>query len=177
MFRKMLYLALVLVFSSVTLNAHCDGEDGPVIKAANKALETGNVNYVIIWVKEKSENGIKQAFKKARTGTENKDDFYETLVRLHREAEGEEFTGVKPAGRYAGTAIPLADKSIEINSMEPLKEKLTVKQIKTLKKYFDKVISRKNYNTNDVAAGRKYVASYVEFFHHLEHLIHSHHEG
>lgn len=187
MVRKYLFLAAIItILSSVFVQAHCDGIDGPVIKAAQKAIETGNVNYVLIWVKEKGEDELKAAFQKAyksrhadekeKNLTEN--TFFEVLVKLHREAEGEEFTGVKPAGRYAGTVIPLADEAIGKNSMEPLSKKLDDSQLKKLKKYFDAVIKNKNYETNDVAAERKFVSSYVEFFHHLEHLTHStHNEG
>ena len=35
--------------------AHCDGLDGPVVKAARNALEMGNVNLVLIWVQKKDE--------------------------------------------------------------------------------------------------------------------------
>src|ERR1041385_1321202 len=42
--------------------AHCDGLDGPVVKAAQKALESGNVNPVLIWVPKKDEGEIKKAF-------------------------------------------------------------------------------------------------------------------
>jgi hypothetical protein len=38
------------VFLPNKIFAHCDGMDGPVIKAAQKALETGNINLVLIWV-------------------------------------------------------------------------------------------------------------------------------
>ena len=31
--------------------AHCDTRDGPVVRAAKKALETGNLNYVLIRIK------------------------------------------------------------------------------------------------------------------------------
>ena len=31
-------------------SAHCDGLDGPVVQAAQQALETGNVNLVLVWV-------------------------------------------------------------------------------------------------------------------------------
>jgi len=44
--------------------AHCDTMDGPVIKDAQKALETGNVNCVLIWVQKKDEAEIKKAFEK-----------------------------------------------------------------------------------------------------------------
>jgi cell division inhibitor SulA len=36
-----------------------DEMQGLVVKAAKMALETGNVNYVLIWLPEESENTIK----------------------------------------------------------------------------------------------------------------------
>ena len=38
---------------------HCDTRDGPVVKAAIKALETGNLNYVLIWITDESEKELK----------------------------------------------------------------------------------------------------------------------
>src|SRR5512147_1018908 len=77
--------------------AHCDGLDGPVVKAAQKALETGNVNPVLIWVQKKDEGEIKQAFQKTlavrKLNPQAKEladmYFFETLVRIHRAGEGE----------------------------------------------------------------------------------------
>ncbi len=48
-----------------SVSAHCDGMDGPVVKAAKKALETGNVSLVLIWVQEQDEEAIKEAFNRA----------------------------------------------------------------------------------------------------------------
>lgn len=176
MVKRLFLITAVIIFSSLTLQAHCDGEDGPVIKAAKKSLETGNINYVLIWVNEKSEAELKEAFGRAYNSSTpaTQKSFFEALVKLHREHEGEEFTGIKPAGRYNGTIIPAADLAVEKNSMEPLSEFLNEVQLKRIKKYFDKVIENKNYELNDVAEGRKYVAAYVEFFHHLEHLTKHH---
>lgn len=42
--------------------AHCDGLDGPVVKAAQRALETRNPALVLIWVQEKDEPEIRKAF-------------------------------------------------------------------------------------------------------------------
>jgi len=47
--------------------AHCDGLGGPVIKAAQNALEMENVNLVLIWVQKKDESDIKKAFQKTLT--------------------------------------------------------------------------------------------------------------
>jgi hypothetical protein len=42
-FFSLIWIALALVLPDSTF-AHCDGLDGPVVKAAQKALETGNFN-------------------------------------------------------------------------------------------------------------------------------------
>ena len=54
--------ALYLSMAPVSARAHCDGLDGPVVMAARKALETGNVNLVLIWVQKASEPEIRTAF-------------------------------------------------------------------------------------------------------------------
>ena len=46
-------LAIVCTLALLRPNnlfAHCDGMDGPVVTAAEQALETGDVNLVLIWV-------------------------------------------------------------------------------------------------------------------------------
>ena len=55
------------VFSPHKIFAHCDGMDGPVIKAAQRGLETGNINLVLIWVPKDDEAEIKKAFQKTQT--------------------------------------------------------------------------------------------------------------
>lgn len=85
---------------------HCDTMDGPVVKAAKRALETGNVNLILPWVPKKSEAELKKAFNKTlrvsklgKGATELADYwFFETAVRVHREGEGAPYTGLKPAG-------------------------------------------------------------------------------
>ena len=93
---------------------HCDTLDGPVVKAALKALETGNINYILPWAPQEAENEIKSAFDKAlvvrKTGKEAQEMadywFFETVVRLHRAGEGAPFTGLKPAGLDWGPVVP-----------------------------------------------------------------------
>ena len=91
------------------------------VKAAQKALEMGNVNLVLIWVQKTDGNEIEKAFQKTlavrklnRQAKELGDTyFFETLVRIHRAGEGAPYTGLKPAGRDLGPAIPTADKALE----------------------------------------------------------------
>lgn len=57
-------LSAALLLTAGPASAHCDGEDGPVIKAAQQALDTGNVNRVLIWVQASDQAQIKDAFSK-----------------------------------------------------------------------------------------------------------------
>ena len=42
-----------------------------------------------------------------------------------------------------------------------------------LREQFQRVMSRRNYGPNDVAAGRAYVQSYVEYVHYVERVYES----
>jgi hypothetical protein len=78
------------------------------------------------------------------------------------------YTGLKPAGRDLGSAIPAADESIEKGSAEELLKLLTDSVHEGLNRHFQEVITKKNYDINDIEAGREYVASYVIFVHYVE---------
>lgn len=156
--------------------AHCDGLDGPVITAAKKALETDNVNLVLIWVQPDDEANIRAAFdhtiKVRNLGAEAKEladmYFFETLVRVHRAGEGAPYTGLKPAGRDLGPAIPAADKAVEAGSAKEVLALLTEAVHHGLHERFVNVQKLKAYDKDDVAAGREFVKAYVEFLHYVE---------
>ena len=89
-------ISAALLFAAGPAFAHCDGLDGPVIKSARQALDSGNVNRVLIWVQHTDEAQIKDAFRKAievrklnPSARELADNyFFETLVRVHRAGKG-----------------------------------------------------------------------------------------
>lgn len=59
-------VAAILLMGAGLVFAHCDTMDGPIIKTAQKALETGDVNLVLVWIQKRDEAELTQAFKKAR---------------------------------------------------------------------------------------------------------------
>jgi hypothetical protein len=156
--------------------AHCDGLDGPVVTAAREALDSGNVNRVLIWVRDEDESEIRAAFDETMTvrklGAEARAladrYFFETLVRVHRASEGAPFTGLKPAGRDLGPAIPAADKAIADGSEAALAHLLTEAMRHGLRTHFRAVMEKKDFSPDDVAAGRDYVEAYVPFIHYVE---------
>ncbi|HJW28294.1 MAG TPA: DUF6448 family protein, partial [Saprospiraceae bacterium] len=150
--------------------------DGPVVKAAQKALETGNVNLVLIWVQNKDEALITDAFKKTLAmrvlspEAKNFADmyFFETLVRLHRAGEGAPYTGLKPAGSEIESGIKAADEAIAQGSAESLLEVLSSTIRQEVLRRFNEVKARSAFGQNDIEAGRGYVRAYVEFIHYVE---------
>jgi hypothetical protein len=150
--------------------------DGPVVKAAQEALESENVSLVLIWVKEKDEAQIKEAFNNTlvvrKLSPEAKDladmYFFETVVRIHREGEGASYTGLKPAGLDLNPAIPAADEALETGSPEKLVQLLTNATENGTREEFNKVMEKKNFSADNVSAGREYVKAYVPFIHYIE---------
>ena len=169
-------IPLVVLFGSTTVLAHCDGLDGPVVKAARQALDTGNVNLVLIWGQKNDEAAIKNAFQKAaiirKLSPEAKEMadlyFFETLVRVHRAGEGAPYTGLKPAGRDLGPAIPAGDKALETGSVEPVVKLLSDAVQKSLREQFKVVMSKRNFGKDNVAAEREFIEAYVEYIQYVE---------
>lgn len=110
----------LLLFGANYAFAHCDGLDGPVVKAAQNALQTNNVNLVLIWVQKESEPELKAVFQQTvavrKLSLESKAladrQLFETLVRLHRSGKAyveyihfverlHEATTTPAAGHYA----------------------------------------------------------------------------
>ncbi|QNN66891.1 hypothetical protein H9L13_09530 [Sphingomonas lutea] len=156
--------------------AHCDGLDGPVVAAAKNALQSGNPNPVLIWVQPADEPEIKRAFAEAervrKLGPEAREMadryFFETLVRIHRAGEGAPYTGLKPAGRDLGPAIPLADNAVATGSARELSA-FAVKEVERgIAEKFADLQKKRSFQPDEVTAGRAYIASYVTFVHYVE---------
>lgn len=150
---------------------HCDTMDGPVVTACKKALEKGNINYVLPFVPKKAENELKQSFNKTLKARKLGEDakevvdlwFFETAVRLHREGEGAPYKGLKPAGLDWGPVVPKAENDMEkgtpTETIEFLKDILE----RVLIKKFDATLSKQKFDVNDVDAAREYTEAMLNF--------------
>ena len=171
------FLLALAVAWSASAHAHCDTLDGPVVSAARKALDSGNVDLVLVWVQKDDESAIRTAFEKTRAVRKSGGEakaladmyFFETLVRLHRAGEGASYTGLKPAG-VVEPPVAAADKAIENGKLQPLAKLISDRTEKGLHGHFNEVMAKKKYNPNDIEAGRAYSRAYVEFVHYAERL-------
>jgi hypothetical protein len=167
----------VALMGSQSAAAHCDTLDGPVVAAARKALDSGNVNLVLFWVQKRDETEIRNHFQKTvavrKAGGTAKEladmYFFETLVRIHRAGEGAGYTGLKPAGKVEAP-IAAADRSIESGKLQDVGQLISKRMEQGLHRHFEDVMKKKNYKADDVAAGRAFASAYVEYTHYVERL-------
>ncbi len=175
--KRMLWLTSLFVFMSGTpLFGHCDGVDGPVVKAGFESLSTGNIKPALIWVHAATEKELTDAFQKAlrvrQSGGEAREladsYFLETLVRLHRMGEGEPYTGLKPAGRDAGPIVEAFDRALETGTPDQLLALFPEASRTAIRNEFLALWASKQFDPANVNAGRSFVARYVKLLHHLK---------
>jgi hypothetical protein len=165
-------LALTIVLALPTMaSAHCDTMEGPTVGDAKKAIETNNVNYVLKWVAPENEKEISKVFKRTMKKREKNPElqetadryFFESVVQIHREGEGATYEGLKE-GIPMDEVVFAADKSIEIGNLSPLEGMVPQEKMTELIDLFEKAMSLKDFDVNEVEAGREYIEAYVSFF-------------
>jgi hypothetical protein len=164
--------AIVWMLVARTVQAHCDTLDGPFVITAKMALDKGDVTPVLKWVQKKDEGEIKKAFENTLTVRKLSPQakeladmyFFETLVRIHRAAEGAGYTGLKPAGSVE-PPIAAADKALESGSVNDLVKEISGIVSAGIRERFNHTVEAKKHAEESVEAGREYVKAYVEFVH------------
>ena len=101
----------VMAPGALPADAHCDSVEGPVVAAARKSLDRGDVKYVLAYVQPAAEAELTAAFRQARDVRRRAPAarelaeryFFKTAVRLHRAGEGAPYSELK-AGMDLGPA-------------------------------------------------------------------------
>ncbi len=171
----MFFLFTASLIKPLFCNAHCDTLDGPVVADARQALANSDITPLLKWISADDEKKIRTAFQKTlevRKLSEQSREladmyFFETLVRIHRAGEGAPYTGIKP-GSAVDPAVALADKALESGSVDKLVKVLSGAMAKGIREHFQRTSEAKKNADKSVAAGRKYVESYVMFTHYAE---------
>lgn len=174
-------LRAVMVFGVLTIgampaSAHCDTMSGPVVASARQALAAADVTPVLKWVKPEHEAEVREAF--ARTLKVRKQNpesreladryFFETIVRIHRNGEGQSYTGLKTG--EPEHAIVAADTALANGQPDTLIEESTRKVAGEIRERFTRVQQAQKHAGDSVSAGREYVEAYVSFMHYMEKL-------
>ena len=165
-----------------TAEAHCDTADGPAVADGRRALESGNLNHALKWIPADGEAELRQVFDKAmvvrKLGVEAAEVadrlFLETLVRIHRMAEGVGFTGIQGPGAEVEPVVVAADRALEDGDLEPLRALVPADRFDELAARFELARAKRDFAVDDVAAGRDFIAAYVSYFKYAEGEDHDH---
>ena len=159
---------MTLTLGATTASAHCDAKNGPVAVDARQALAEDDFEEVAIWVGEKQHKDLRAAFDqaiavyqkggKARALAEQY--FMETAVRLHREAEGMSYTGLKSA-QTLPEDIEAAEKALETGDLDPVTNMLRAEMKKKLRHVFENARKASQKKDQNLEAGRKWADAYV----------------
>ncbi|MGD9804334.1 MAG: DUF6448 family protein [Hyphomicrobiaceae bacterium] len=166
-------------------DAHCDTMDGPAVADGRKALTSGNLNHALKWIGPKAEPELREVFEKSLRARALGGDaafvadrlFLESLIRLHRAGEGAGFNGLKPAGTAIAPVVIAADAAIASGRIDPLIGLVPEERLPELKRRLQAALAIKDFPVDDVSAGRRYIAAYVDFFTCAEGEKHDHGHG
>jgi len=120
-------LLAALLAQAGLARGHCGTVNGPVVQAAKTALQTGGFSKVQVWVGDEQEKELRETFEKVLRVRKLEGQakeladrcFFETAVRLRREAEGMSYAGLKPAGPLPPD-IEAAEKALSTRDSEPV---------------------------------------------------------
>ena len=166
---SILAVALMLGFAS-TSQAHCDRVNGPVATDARKALKTGDISHALIWVTDRQAKELKSTFEQSLNvytkGNEAQElaerYFMSETVRLHREAEGMPFTGLKPA-QPGSKDIQIAEKALTSGELAPVTDMLANEIQQKTSELYTNAMKAQSKKDNSVEAGREWVDAYVKY--------------
>lgn len=164
---------------------HCDRMDGLVVKSAEEALEMENINYVLPFIKEKYGDELKDAFERTLVVRELSGDaaeladywFFETAVRLHLKGRGISYSGLKPAHINGEPIIIMADQAVKSENLNDLMSFILSSIREDVEARYDDVLSKKDYDINDIDDARDYADAMLNFFSYLQTLIEFMEEG
>jgi hypothetical protein len=142
----------------------------PVLKAAKMALETGNVNYILIWLPEKSENTLKNLLEKtcckrsSRLNTQKQayDWYYVTVNKFYLSSRSPDHHTTQSLD-LAGKLVLKIDRAIESGNFDVIRDIIPVTHEADAKQRFQHLIKMRDFPVNNIAAGRSYVSAFFDF--------------
>lgn len=150
---------------------HCDAKDGPVVLAAQRALDSGDVEEVLPYVHEEGEAEVRECFARVMAARACGEEarrvadewFFETVVRIHRAGEGAAFTGLRPAGLGHGPVVPLAEAALQTGDIHPLLDRLSTSLLVELQEKFQAALRARTGPGASLAARRQAVEAELAF--------------
>lgn len=145
--------------------------NGPVMRAAKMALETGNVDYILIWVPEESANTLKNLLEKTccerttrRKARNHSVEWYmQTINRLHSEYFRPHDLNISTKTAEERRTILQVEKACETGNFDEIATVMQVTSDEEIRRRFNEVLDKSDYDVDNIAAGRAYVSAFTDF--------------
>jgi hypothetical protein len=150
---------------------HNNLHNGPVMRAAKRALETGKAHYILSWIPEESENSLKNLLEKACCARNIQKDahdpivdwYFETINRLHSVYYGSHNLNISTKTPEEKTIIFLVERACESGNFEGITTVIRDTPAGEMRKRFNDVMKKRDYGVENSAAGRAYVSAFTDF--------------
>jgi len=152
-------------------------EDHLMVKAAQNAIETREVNIMLPWFQKQDEQELRNAFDAVVEARSSRVPpklvgivdkwFFDTLIRLYK---GNDLTNGAIPKAIDDPLIGMAQKSLEDRNAEELIELLTDTVNEELHNRFENALAWQQYDKKDIEAGRQFVHATLDFVLYVHHL-------
>ena len=141
-----------------------------VLKAAKMSLQTGNVNYILIWLPEESENAMKNLLEKTcckRSSRMNMqkqayDWYFETVYRFYLSGRSPDHNTTQSRD-LTGNQVLKIDRAIQSGNFEEIRDIIPVTHETDAQQRFQNLIKLRDFPLNNISAGRSYVSAFFDF--------------
>ena len=142
------------------------------------AMETGNANYILIWIPKESENTLRNLLERtccenrSRKNTQNRaiDWYFKSVNRLHCMYGWPYYLDMKAERSDEKTITLMVERAFETGNFEEINRIIPTTHSGYVRERFHNVMVKRNYSVDDVAAGRAYVSAFIAFIAYLHSL-------
>ncbi|HOX35004.1 MAG TPA: DUF6448 family protein [Methanoregulaceae archaeon] len=145
--------------------------EGPVMRAAKMAIETGNPKHILVWIPEESENTLKNLLERVCCERTLQNDahnpaaawYYSTIRRLHATRYGPQNLDVSLRTPEEKRIILIAEKACMSGNFDEITTVVQNASWGEMRQCFQELMKLREYDGEDTAAGRAYVSALAAF--------------
>ena len=144
--------------------------DGPLMRAALKALETGDAGHILIWIPADSENTLRNILEKAccdrtihpKARSPVADWYFLTVSRLHSRCYGLQDLNMSTKTPEEKKIICLAERTCRSGNFPEITREIPDTPDGEIQRQFSIVMRMKDFDPKDTAAGRAWVTAFTD---------------
>lgn len=144
------------------------------MRAAERALETGNANHILIWIPEESERTLRNLLERACCERRIQKDannpvirwYFNTIRHLHAAYCGHQNLDISTKTPEERKIISIAERACESGNFDEITTVVQNASWGEMRQRFQDLMKIRQYDAENIAAGRAYVSAFIAFIVH-----------